>query len=155
MKKAAYIFLLLLLPFFVAAQDTKSQNYWDLLMSDVNVRFRYSLEHGAMVMVPRFGDQLLQYQGEEMVFRGFFLPADATGSTIVLSYNPMEMCFFCTGSGIESVMELVPAEGNERQFRRLRTDNFIEVKGRLRLNSRDIMRLFYILEDAELVRIIE
>jgi hypothetical protein len=155
MRKKLYIILFLLASQTVGAQVSTERNYWDLLMTDVNVRFRYSLEHGAMVMVPRFGDQILQYQDEEIVFRGFFLPADATGSTIVLSYNPMEMCFFCTGSGIESVMELVPADGQQRQFGRLRTDNFIEVKGRLKLNSRDIMRLFYILEDAELIRIIE
>jgi hypothetical protein len=152
-KQFQLLIFALMLPLMASAQD--QDNFWNLLMKDVSVRFRYSLEHGAMVMVPRFGDQLVQYQGEMVTLKGFFLPADATGTTIVLSYNPMEMCFFCTGSGVESVMEIEPAEGQRRQFSRLRTDNFIEVKGRLRLNARDIMRLFYILEEAELVRIIE
>ncbi len=136
-------------------QESEKDNFWDVLMHDVTVRFRYSLEHGSMVMTPRFGEHLVQQQGEEITIKGFFLSADVTGSIIVLSYNPMEQCFFCDGSGIESVMEIVPAEGQQRHFGRLRTDNFIEIKGTLRLNSQDIMRLFYILEDAELIRIIE
>jgi hypothetical protein len=142
-----------MLTFMANAQETN--NFWALLMKDVSIRYRYSLEHGAMVMVPLFGDQLTQYHDETITIKGFFLPADATGTTLVLSYNPMEMCFFCTGSGVESVMEIEPADGQRRQFSRLQTDNFIEVKGRLRLNARDVMRLLYILEEAELIRIIE
>jgi hypothetical protein len=147
--------IIITITFSTSAQSQTTDKLWYVLMHDVQVRFRYSLEHGAMVMVPRFGDQLLQYQDELISIEGFFLPADVTGSSFVLSYNPMEMCFFCTGSGVESVIEIVASEDQVRQFKRLRTDSFIEVKGRLRLNARDIMRLFYILEEAELVRIIE
>lgn len=155
MRKQILVLLLTFMSMPAFATPDGKDNFWEVLMQDVTVRFRYSLEHGSMVMTPRFGEQLIQYQGEEVTLKGFFLAADVTGSIIVLSYNPMEQCFFCVGSGIESVIEIVPADGQQRHFGRLRTDNFIEIKGRLRLNARDIMRLFYILEDAELLRIIE
>jgi len=126
---------------------------WNILLNDVRMRFRYSVEYNTFVQVPRFGNTVKQLEGEEIVLRGFFLPADVTGDAFVLSHVPMQMCFFCAGAGIESVVELHSLVTHNMRFRRLSTDDFIEVKGRLKLNQDNLDHLIYILEDAELVKI--
>ena len=127
---------------------------WNILLNDVRMRYRYSIEYNTFVQVPRFGNTIKQMDGQEITLRGFFLPADVTGEAFVLSHVPMQMCFFCAGAGIESVVELHSIVTHNMRFRRLSTDDFIEVKGRLKLNQDNLDHLIYILEDAELVRVI-
>ncbi len=128
---------------------------WDILLNDVRMRYRYSVEFNTFVQVPRFGSSVKGMDGKEIILRGFFLPADVTGEAFVLSHVPMQMCFFCAGSGIESVVELRSLVTHAIRFRRLSTDDFIEVKGKLRLNQDDPDHLIYIMEDAELVKVIQ
>ncbi|MFW5706872.1 MAG: hypothetical protein ACOC12_03025 [Bacteroidota bacterium] len=128
---------------------------WETLLTDVKMRYRFSVDYNAFVHVPRFGDSLKEMEGNEIVLRGFFLPGDVTGEAFVLSYVPMQMCFFCAGSGIESVVELQTLITHQIRFRRLSTDDFIEVRGKLRLNRDDLDHLIYILEDAELMKVIK
>jgi len=132
-----------------------SNQTWDALLTDVKMRYKFSVAYNSFVQVPRFGNRLKEMDGQEVVLRGFFLPADVTGEAFVLSYVPMQMCFFCAGSGIESVVELNSLVSQRIRFRRLSTDNFVEVKGTFRLNPDNLDHLIYILDDAELVQIIE
>jgi len=127
---------------------------WEVLLTDVRMRYRFSVEHNSFVQVPRFGNTLKALEGTEIVLQGFFLPADVTGDAFVLSFVPMQMCFFCAGSGIETVVELHASVSHQARFRRLNTDDFIEVRGRLKLNPNDLDHLIYILEDAELMRVV-
>ncbi len=126
---------------------------WEVLLSDVRTRYRYDSQYNAFIPTPRFGREVRALEGTEINLKGFFLPADVSGSVIVLSYLPMAMCFFCSSAGIESVVEIHNIPQHNNRFRRLRTDDFIEIKGRLRLNADDLNHLIYILEDAELVKI--
>lgn len=144
---------LLLLSVTVMADNPFENMGWDVLLKDVNMRYRYDTEHNAFVPVPRFGRTVKALDGSEISLRGFFLPADVTGNLFVVSYMPMAMCFFCAGAGIESVAEIQNTPQQLSRFRRLKTDDFIEVKGRLRLNADDLDHLIYILEEAELVKI--
>lgn len=152
------IFSLILVVFLVSQDNDLEDHYnneeWNILLNDVRMRYRYSVEYNTFLQVPRFGNTLKQMDEQEIVLRGFFLPADVTGDAFVLSHVPMQMCFFCAGAGIESVVEIHSVVSHNIRFRRLSTDDFIEVKGRLRLNQDDLDHLIYILEDAELVRII-
>lgn len=152
------IFSLILVVFLVSQDNDLEDHYnneeWNILLNDVRMRYRYSVEYNTFLQVPRFGNTLKQMDEQEIVLRGFFLPADVTGDAFVLSHVPMQMCFFCAGAGIESVVEIHSVVSHSIRFRRLSTDDFIEVKGRLRLNQDDLDHLIYILEDAELVRII-
>ncbi len=132
-----------------------SSETWKVLMEDVRMRYKYSVEYNSFVHVPRFGDTLKEMDGQEIVLRGFYLPADVTGDAFVLSYVPMQMCFFCAGSGIESVVEMHSLITHQIRFRRLNTDDFIEVRGKLKLNPDDLDHLIYILEDAELMQVIK
>ncbi len=152
------IFTFLLAVFLVSQDNILEDHYnneeWNILLNDVRMRHRYSVEYNTFLQVPRFGNTVKQMDGQEVVLRGFFLPADVTGDSFVLSHVPMQMCFFCAGAGIESVVEIHSMASHNIRFRRLSTDDFIEVKGRLRLNQDDLDHLIYILEDAELVRVI-
>ena len=87
--------------------------------------------------------------GQNITLRGFFMPVDMTSNVYVLSYNPTNMCFFCNGAGIETIVELNPKQEDLRNFKRLEADNYFEVKGRLRLNADDYEHLIYILDEVE------
>ncbi|ASB48260.1 hypothetical protein [Alkalitalea saponilacus] len=144
-------------PAFVQAQDMayRKENLWDFLMYDVRVRYGYAVNYNAYFPRPRFGRDLKTMDGEPVTLKGFFLPVDVTGSAFVLSYYPMNMCFFCGDAGIETVVEILPKQDQVRRFQRLRTDNYISVKGKLMLNERNYNHLIYIIKDAELVEVLK
>lgn len=154
-KIPAILFFMMLMGGEVHAQFPTDDGLWDLLLDDVTVRYRYSFSHEGFIPRPKFGDKLKEVEGTEVSVIGFFLPANITGSSFVVSYYPMAMCFFCTGAGIESVVVMYAADGEDRRFNNLRTDDFIEVKGRLELNEDVNQNLFYILRDAKYVRTIK
>jgi len=134
------------------AQFPTDDGAWNLLLDDITIRYRYSFKHEGFLPKPKFGDSLSEMNGKEVTIAGFFLPANITGSSFVVSYYPMAMCFFCSGAGIESVVVMYAADGEERRFSNLRTDDFIEVKGRLELNDDVDKNLFYILREAKWIR---
>lgn len=149
------IIILLLLGGSISAatgQQEDSDQNWKWMLTDVRVRYTWSIKHGAYITRARFGDQVQQLDGKEVTLKGFFLAADLTGNLFVLSNNPMATCFFCGVAGIESVLEIEPHPDDLRLFKRLRTDNYIEVKGTLELNPDDFERLIYILKDVRLVK---
>lgn len=133
-------------------QAPAEDGIWKLLLDDVNIRYRYSFRNEGFIPRPRFGDDLKAMDSTQVSIIGFFLPANITGSSFVISYYPMALCFFCSGAGIESVVVMYADERESRRFNNLRTDDFIEVKGRLELNDDVNQNLFYILHDAEFVR---
>lgn len=154
MLKISFLFAaLLLLSHPPNLEEHYNNREWNILLNDVRIRYRYSIEYNTFMQVPRFGSTVRALEGQEIVLRGFFLPADVTGDAFVLSHVPMQMCFFCAGAGIESVVELHSIVTHRMRFRRLSTDDFIEVRGRLKLNQDNLDHLIYILEDAELVRV--
>lgn len=157
MKKLVLIFSVLALLFSplstVNAQNPEDEGLWKILLNDITVRYRYSFKTQSFIPRPVFGDQIRGMEGQTITLDGFYLPASITGSSFVLSYFPMAMCFYCTGAGMESVVLLDAAEGEERKFSALRTDDFIEVSGRLELNDDATRGLFYLLRDARLIRI--
>lgn len=133
-------------------QKPAEDGLWELLLDDVNIRYRYSFRNEGFIPRPRFGDQLKALDSTQVSITGFFLPANITGSSFVISYYPMALCFFCSGAGIESVVVMYADERESRRFSNLRTDDFIEVRGRLELNDDVNQNLFYILHDAEFIR---
>lgn len=137
------------------AQFPTNDGIWDVLLDDVTVRYKYSFKSEGFLPKPKFGERLQALDSTEVSVIGFFLPANITGSSFVVSYYPMAMCFFCTGAGIESVVVMYAADSEEKRFSNLRTDDFIEVKGRLELNEDVNKNLFYILHDARWVRTIK
>jgi hypothetical protein len=145
--------VMLLAGFGMKAQEQVATNVWNTLIKDIRIRYSYSYRHQTVMLIPRYGQSVQQLNGTQITLRGFFLQGDVTGGSLVLSYNPMNMCFFCTGTGLETVVELQPKSGELHRFLRLKTDDFIEVSGTLKLNSGDFTQLIYILQNAELKEI--
>lgn len=145
--------VMLLASFGMKAQEQVATNVWNTLIKDIRIRYSYSYRHQTVMLIPRYGQSVQQLNGTQITLRGFFLQGDVTGGSLVLSYNPMNMCFFCTGTGLETVVELQPKSGELHRFLRLKTDDFIEVSGTLKLNSGDFTQLIYILQSAELKEI--
>ena len=144
-------------PTFVHGQNMayRKENLWDFLMYDVKVRYGYAINYNSYFPRPRFGKDLKTLDGEIVTLKGLFLPVDVTVYAFVLSYYPMNMCFFCGDAGIETVVEIIPKQDQGRRFQRLRTDNYITVKGKLMLNERNYNHLIYIIKDAELIEVVK
>ena len=104
--------------------------------------------------LPRFSKEIKEKDGKKITIRGFYVPVDASGKIFALSANPSNMCFFCSGAGPESVMEITVKEG-ETDLKHIKTDKYIEVKGTLKLNKKDPNHLMYVLNGAELVAVIK
>jgi hypothetical protein len=157
MKRFINISCLIVLLFFSRqsyAQDSQKE-IWSTLLYDVTIKYRYSIEYNAFMPKIKFGDKLKAMDGKKITLHGFYLPTDLTGMIFILSYAPSKMCFFCSGAGIESIVELNPKEEEKKKFEKLKTDNYFEVTGKLRLNADDNNHLIYILDDAEFIKIIQ
>lgn len=141
--------------FSLSAQNLSNDKAWDLLLNDVKIKYFYSLNYDALLPKPKFGEELKKLNGQSIIVRGFFLPVDITGNVFVLSYNPMNMCFFCTGDGLQTIIELNVLPEHLQRFKRLKTDNYFEVKGKLKLNADNFEHLIYILDDVEFVKLIK
>ncbi len=120
---------------------------WEVF-ADTRFKWQWSEEFGAEVGVPVFSQKTKLLDGKEVILTGHYLPLEMKGNRIIISKFPYASCFFCGGSGQESVAEVV---FNSAQ-RRFRMDELITVKGRLRLNVDDYAHLVFILEDATMIK---
>jgi len=100
-------------------------------------------------LYPNFSAELKALEGKEIDLEGYYLPIDVIDDAyIILSKFPYSQCFFCGGAGPESISEVVfktKQDGFE-------ADQFIRVKGKLRLNTSDIEHGNFILEEAILIK---
>ena len=120
---------------------------WSVI-ADVTFKWEYNDEVGAQIQMPRFGKKLLEMEGEEVTFRGYYLPFELDKNQIVISQLPYASCFFCGGdTGPESVLEVHFVN----KAPRLKADQIVKVKGKLHLNPDDFDHLVFMLLDAELV----
>lgn len=86
------------------------------------------------VILNKNGDKptisLKDVEGKEVTIRGYFLDLGADSMWYMLSRFPFENCFFCTGVGPETVIELAEFQN---QKTKLRTDDIVTVTGTLYL----------------------
>ncbi len=122
-------------------------------LSDVSWRQKYVRALDGYYDVASFGRGIEALNEKEVSIQGFYVPADLEGKIFALSQSPSSMCFFCGTGGIETVMEIIVKQGH-KDFKRVRTDRYITVKGTLVLNRDDPEHLMYLLKNAELVEII-
>ncbi|SEJ13705.1 hypothetical protein SAMN04487995_3408 [Dyadobacter koreensis] len=145
MKTCATIFLLTAALTISAATSPLLINWKKL--SDVEFTRKLNKEVNMYFLYPTFGPTVKALQGKEIQIKGYIIPVDENENIYVVSAQPMAMCFFCGGSGPESIMEL--QFKNKRQ--RFKTDEVRTVRGVLQLNPNDIEHLNYILKNAEVV----
>ena len=109
---------------------------------------KYNEQAREYFMAPEFPVELKALVGKEINLEGYYLPVDAEGDAyIILSKFPYSQCFFCGGAGPESIAEI----NFKSKQSRFDADQYIRVKGKLKLNASDLEHGNFILEDAIVV----
>ena len=111
----------------------------------MNFEEKYFETYGEYFLYPHFEDSLKAMEGKQVTITGFFLNIDPENDIYILSKSPMASCFFCGAGGPETIVELSLKSDKDSFF----MDEFVTIRGVLRLNADDIYRCVYILEDAE------
>lgn len=136
---------LILFSFFLSSFLSFSQEklVWFVLQQTT---YEVTEESGALGnFKPRFSKTLEKFDGKEVIIQGFIIPMEVSENKYVLSMNPFSSCFFCGNAGPETVIELVFKDPQSKFL----TDQFIMVKGTLRLNRYSTGGFFYTLVNAE------
>lgn len=118
---------------------------WETL-AKVPFEKKFSTELDANFWFPAFPDDILALEGQRILMQGYLIVMDVEADFLVLSANPFASCFFCGNAGPESVVELRV----RKKGKGLRTDEYVWVSGRLKLNARDVNQMNFILEDADI-----
>ena len=154
MKKALLVlvgFLLVSASPLIGQNGSKSDaNLWKTL-AKITYKKEYDEMLGFKVDVPVFSEDILNIEGQEVKIKGYIIPVEGYKShkEFIFSAFPYNMCFFCGGAGPETVMEIYAKEAVEY------TAEPVTLKGKLELNSTDVNRLIYALNDATLVKEVE
>lgn len=129
------------------ADAPKKVNTWKTLAKITYVK-EYDEIMGFKIDKPVFSDPVKELTKEEVTVKGYIIPVEGYKShtEFIFSAYPYNMCFFCGGAGPETVMEVLSIEPVKY------TAEQVTLKGKLILNSDDINRLMYLLEDAVLVK---
>lgn len=140
-------FLLLSLGLVLWASSIAAQQSitWDQL-TDVKFSKKYAPEFGIELLEASFGPSLKALDGKQVIIKGYIIPLDPLGTQYVISRNPMASCFFCGGSGPETVAEL---RLHPKSIRRYATDEILTFKGTLMLNENNAESLNYVILNAE------
>lgn len=107
--------------------------------------FDIKYEHkGVYGYYPKFTAKHRKYHNQTVEISGYMYPLteDKKQTFFMLSYFPIQQCFFCGGAGPESIVEINSPQGIRLNSKRIR------VKGKLVLNTQNPERLFYILNNA-------
>jgi hypothetical protein len=145
MKKLMIVALVILV--VGASAQQKPLDMWGMFTKTRFVE-KLNREFGMYFLYPIFPDELKAMEGKEVSVTGFYIPLDmVTSNYAVLSKFPNAECFFCGGAGPESI---VVAYLKKTPGKRIKVDEIITVKGKLKLNDSDIDELNFILLDAEI-----
>ncbi len=137
------IIILFSLVFFINTYANGQDKLTWFDFADVTFNRVYNQDYDTYFQIPEFGPIIKSYEGKEITIKGYFLDIAGNGKLTLLSKRPMASCFFCGGSGPETVIEL-----NFKQKPSFKTDQVIEITGTLELNSNDINRTSYIMNDV-------
>lgn len=94
---------------------------------------------------PIFPEGLKLLEGKKVRITGYAIPLDPKGVEMILSANPWSACFFCGKAGPASVLTVVwktPAK-------KIKTDQWLQITGVLRLNAHDPTKPYFLIEQAE------
>ncbi|MBK8701830.1 MAG: hypothetical protein IPN29_20605 [Saprospiraceae bacterium] len=131
---------------FLATQvalTAQSESTWKTL-SKITYRKEYDELMGFKIDKPVFSDAIKQLEGKTISLKGYIIPVEGYKShkEFIFSAFPYSMCFFCGGAGPETVMEVQAKEAVKY------TAEQVTLTGVLRLNSDDINRLMFKLDQA-------
>ena len=128
--------------------SVREDNMWALF---AKTRFieKLNREFGMYFLYPKFPEELKAMEGKVVTVSGFYIPLDMNNSDIaVVSKFPNAECFFCGGAGPESILV---GYLKKKPARRIKMDEIVKIRGKLKLNELDIDELNFILLDAEVI----
>lgn len=101
-----------------------------------------------LVYIPHFTSEVKALDGKIITIKGYMYPLEEATKHefFMLSYYPVNVCFFCGGSGPESVVEVSASKPIPY------TSKPITLRGKLKLNANDPNRLFFLLLSAEVAK---
>ena len=142
--KLAAVLVLLFMASISVAQFSESAKNWEKM---ADVQYVKSQDEYGEIYVPKFGDEVVKMDGKSISLKGFIIPFDGMfePNHIILSSLPIASCFFCGGSGPETVAEAYLK--GEIEY----THKPVTVTGILELNDSDYDQLMYIIRDAKVV----
>jgi hypothetical protein len=145
-KSIVFAFLAVSLFSITPSFAQSSENLWKTL-GKITFKKQYDELLGFKVDVPVFSPEILAMEGKTVTIKGYIIPVEGYKShkEFVFSAYPYNMCFFCGGAGPETVMEVYAKDPIKY------TAEPITIKGKLELNSTDVNRLIYALNDVVLV----
>lgn len=110
---------------------------------------KYNEKAAEYFMVPVFSTELKALVGKEISLEGYYMPIDVDGNAyIILSKYPYSQCFFCGGAGPESIAEVTFKIKSTTKFE---ADQYLRVKGKLKLNDTDLEHGNFLLVEAVIV----
>jgi len=141
--------LIAVLTLFIVSISASAQTDGWLAFAKTKFDAKYNDKAGEYFLYPTFSADLKSMVGKEFSLEGYYLPIDVDGDAyIILSKFPYSQCFFCGGAGPESIAEVFFKTKPEK----FEPDQYIRVKGKLKLNDADLEHGNFILEDAELIQ---
>lgn len=110
---------------------------------------KYNEKAAEYFLVPVFTDELKGLVGKEIMLEGYYMPIDVEGNAyIILSKYPYSQCFFCGAAGPESIAEITFKVKPTAKFE---ADQFIRIKGKVKLNESDLEHGNFLVTDAVLI----
>ncbi len=110
---------------------------------------KYNEKAAEYFLVPVFPDELKSLVGKEVSLEGYYMPIDVDRNAyIILSKYPYSQCFFCGAAGPESIAEVTFKIKPSSKFE---SDQFLRVKGKVKLNDADLEHGNFLLVDAVLI----
>lgn len=140
-------FLGILFAFLVTSIFAQPEG-WSLF-AKTKFETKYNEKAAEYFLVPVFPDELKSLVGKEVSLEGYYMPIDVEGNAyIILSKYPYSQCFFCGAAGPESIAEVTFKIKPTSKFE---SDQFLRVKGKVKLNDADLEHGNFLLVDAVLI----
>ncbi|NOS91483.1 MAG: hypothetical protein HOP30_06150 [Cyclobacteriaceae bacterium] len=142
--KSITIGILLLISSYAWAQPEG----WSLF-AKTKFETKYNEKAAEYFLVPVFTPELKTMVGKEISLEGYYMPIDVEGNAyIILSKFPYSQCFFCGAAGPESIAEVTFKVKPTTKFE---SDQFIRIKGKVKLNETDLEHGNFLVTDAVLI----
>ncbi len=124
-------------------QYTNSVSNWKTLSK---LEYDKSTDEYGEIYVPKFGAEIKKLEGKTVTLDGYIVPFEGLfePDKIIISSLPIASCFFCGGSGPETVAQVHLDRSIDY------TAKTVRVTGRLELNDQDMTQLMYVLRNAKM-----
>jgi len=146
-KKFSGLFIVTFLTLVSNQKLAAQTDYW-AVFSKTRFEVRYSEKAQEYLNFPIFPAEVKALESKVISVEGYYLPVDVVGEAyVIISKYPYSQCFFCGGAGPETIAE-VSFKTKPPKFS---ADQYIRVRGKLKLNTDDIDRTNFLIQEAELI----